>query len=319
MTAGRTCPVGYRYAPSGFSRDAELCAETIYVIGGLYGNVEALDEIERMAARETVRPLLVFNGDFNWFNSAADDFAAINRRVLAHTALRGNVETELASADDSAGCGCAYPERVAAAEVERSNAIMRRLRETARQHAPLAARAGALNPHLVAEVAGRRIGIVHGDAESLAGWRFAHDALHEAGNAAWLQGVCAATGLAGFASSHTCLPVYRKFGQGGTVHFIANNGAAGMPNFGGTRYGLLTRLSAQPPAEGVSQFGFRVHDLFVDALPVFYDHDAFARRFLATWPPGSPAHESYWQRIERGPAYAPAHALGRLHAATACV
>ena len=51
---------------------------------------------------------LVFNGDFNWFNIA--------RRLRRHqrdrarpTALRGNVETELAG-DDDRGCGCGYPE-----------------------------------------------------------------------------------------------------------------------------------------------------------------------------------------------------------------
>jgi hypothetical protein len=233
---------------------------------------------------------LVFNGDFNWFDVAPDDVAALNRRVLAHTALRCTVETELTSNDGDAGCGCAYPDDVDAADVERSHAIMRRLQGTARLHPAIAARASALLAHVVAEVAGQRICIVHGDAES----------------------------LAGFASSLTCLPVYRRFAKADATHFVANNGAAGMPNFGRTAHGLITRLSVPPPAEGVAQFGFRMGELFVDALPVFYDQEAFARRFLAAWPPGSPAHVSYWKRIEQGPAFVPAHALGLLRAATVC-
>ena len=40
---------------------------------------------------------LVFNGDFNWFNADAMAFEGINRVVLQHVALRGNVETELAA------------------------------------------------------------------------------------------------------------------------------------------------------------------------------------------------------------------------------
>ena len=43
MTPGRSCPLSYRYAPSIFNRDADVHAETIYVVGGLYGNVQALD------------------------------------------------------------------------------------------------------------------------------------------------------------------------------------------------------------------------------------------------------------------------------------
>ena len=67
MTPGRSCPLPYRYAPSAFERAADLHAETIYVIGGLYGNVPALHAILQLAAAEPVKPTLIFNGDFNWF------------------------------------------------------------------------------------------------------------------------------------------------------------------------------------------------------------------------------------------------------------
>jgi len=52
LGAGRFCPADYRYPPVAFARDPDFEAETIYVVGGLYGNRLALDAIERMAERE---------------------------------------------------------------------------------------------------------------------------------------------------------------------------------------------------------------------------------------------------------------------------
>ena len=83
---GRSYPLAYGYSPSVFRRTAEIEAETVYAIGGLYGNPFALDAIFALAAAEPVAPTLVFNGDFNWFDAAPDDFAALNARVLAHAA-----------------------------------------------------------------------------------------------------------------------------------------------------------------------------------------------------------------------------------------
>ena len=318
MTPGRSCPLNYRYRPSVFARDVDLVAETVYVIGGLYGNLPALTAIIALAAKEVVPPTLVFNGDFHWFDTDPHTFAAINAAVLEHTALRGNVETELRADADDAGCGCAYPDYVDDADVERSNEIMRALRRTAAQFPHEIARLAALPMHLVVQVGGQRIGIVHGDAESLAGWRFAHDSLHEPDNVAWLMDVCTSAHLAGFASSHTCLPTFRQFGDGKTGAFVINNGAAGMPNFGGTHYGLISRLSNRPAPDGWSQYGRQFGAMFVDAIPVHYDQAAFKAHFLADWPTGSPAHISYFSRIINGPAYAPPHALGLIRAASVC-
>src|SRR6266581_5214135 len=118
-------------------------------------------------------------GDFNWFNADPTEFRGINDTVLRHVALRGNVETEIAGEGAGAGCGCGYPEWVGDGEVERSNEILERLRETARGFPDLCARLGGLPMHLVAEVGGLRVGIAHGDAESLAGWQFSQEALRE--------------------------------------------------------------------------------------------------------------------------------------------
>src|SRR5258708_18075010 len=134
MKLGRACPLHYRYAPEELARNTPLEADCIYVVGGLYGNRPALDAIFDLAAREPHPPTLVFNGDFNWFNIDRSGFEEINRRVFAHVALRGNVETELAGDDAGAGCGCGYPEFVGDAEVEPSNRIMKLLRDTARTY-----------------------------------------------------------------------------------------------------------------------------------------------------------------------------------------
>ena len=86
MKPGRSCPLGYRYLPADFARPADFSAGTLYVIGGLYGNLPALDTILAMAARESA--MLVFNGDFNWFDATPESFRVINERALEHVALR---------------------------------------------------------------------------------------------------------------------------------------------------------------------------------------------------------------------------------------
>ncbi len=317
MTPGRTCSLNYRYASTVFNRPAEITAETIYVIGGLYGNRAALDAILELAAHEAVAPTLVFNGDFNWFDIDSQEFLAINTEVLKHIALRGNVETELGGTDD-AGCGCAYPDYVDDADVTRSNQIMQTLRRTAQQFPALVTQLARLPMHLVAQVGTARFGIVHGDAESLAGWRFAHDSLHEPDNVTWLHNICDVANLAGFASSHTCLPTFRQFKMPDKTYVVINNGAAGMPNFSNTSYGLITRLSVHPPYEDQSQYGGTVEGVYIDALPVHYDEMCFQKKFLSDWAAGSSAHQSYFQRIANGPNYAPPHALGLVRAPSVC-
>ena len=305
---GRSCPPHYRYAPSVLAREADLSAHTLYVVGGLYGNTYALERILAMARSEANDPAIVFNGDFNWFNVDDDAFATINGAVRAHIGLRGNVETEIAGDDADVGCGCAYPETVSAAEVERSNAILSRLRETARAAPAVRAHLGELPMHLVAEVAGLRIAIVHGDAESLAGWSYSEHALTHADGMQRLARHLAAARVRVIASSHTCLPVALTVEHEGGTCALFNNGAAGMPNFRGSRYGIVTRISATPAPHAL--YGARVGAAYVEALAVHYDHARWTEAFLANWPEGSPAHASYFKRITEGPDYDCAAALG---------
>ena len=305
---GRSCPVSYRYPPRVFDRAAEIEAETLYAIGGLYGNREALEAVLRLAERETGPVKLVFNGDFHWFDVAHDDFESISREVLAHAALRGNVETELAAEESGAGCGCAYPADVSDAEVSRSNEILGRLRETARGEPALRAKLGELPMHLVARVGDARVGIVHGDAASLAGWGFAHDRLDDERHRRWIENAFRDARVDAFACSHTCLPAMRAFGVDATMRAVANNGAAGMPNFAGTRHGLLTRISTRPFPGPQRAYGLALGAVAIDAIAIDYDAERWMRRFLASWPEGSPAHASYHRRMVEGPRHSQAAA-----------
>ncbi len=309
---GRSCPLHYRYRPQVFAAPASedlRSLDTLYVAGGLYGNDLALDRVLEMFDQEPGRKRLVFNGDFHWFDADPARFDRVQRGVLGHTALRGNVETELAfevSGMEDPGCGCAYPDWVGDEVVERSNRILARLRQavTPAQRQALA----ALPMWLRADVGPLRLGIVHGDAQSLAGWGFAQEHLRDAAHRAQVEQWCRQGEVHAFASTHTCLPVFQALGGQGTAgRWVFNNGATGMPNFRGDSAGLLTRIALTPAARGLSRFGVRLgsgeNTVFVDALAVEVDAEQNRQRFLQQWPVGSDAHSSYFDRIQRGPAY----------------
>ena len=66
--------------------------------------------------------------------SCDSSLGRLQREVLRHVALRGNVETELAQNKpiSDAGCGCAYPDWVGQEVVSRSNRILQQLRTATR-------------------------------------------------------------------------------------------------------------------------------------------------------------------------------------------
>jgi hypothetical protein len=314
---GRSCPLAYRYQPEALAQPAQLEADTLYVVGGLYGNPAALQAILERAAEEPGGPAtIVFNGDAHWLDVDPEDFQAVSEAVGGHHATRGNVEAELASqgSEEDAGCGCAYPDYVGDDVVERSNQIIGRLRATASRFPALVARLAALPRHLTAVVGGERVGVLHGDPESLAGWGLALEAM-EPGDpvvrrqVGWHGRPTTTTQLLDwfaraqvtvFASTHTGLPYAQAIPDGAGRRLVINNGAAGLPNFAGTSYGVVTRLSSDPapPADGL--YGTTVGSLRADALPVRFDPAWWTRRFLAQWPPGSPGHRSYFTRITAG-------------------
>ena len=292
MTPGRTCPMSYRYGPQALAQAPVRAAKTLYVVGGLYGNVPALDAVLAMAQQEPGEVTVCFNGDFNWFNVEAASLRDINTRVLAHDAIAGNVEVQLCTALDEAGCGCAYPESVAPDVVERSNRIHARLKAALHPHRDVRSALSALPMFARYEVSGLRVAVVHGDAQSLAGWGFDHAALRDPGHDDWLARMFAQAQVDVFASSHTCVPVLKQ--DGGVV---INNGAAGMPNFSGRQQGLITRISAQPAVHEVL-YGVHVGRVHVQALSLAYDAQRWAQDFVRQWPAGSDAYESYFARIQ---------------------
>ena len=304
---GRMCPTDYVYPLAVFDRPPEIESEVLYVVGGLYGNLAALDAVERLAAAENSALNIVFNGDFHWFDAEPSWFTEIERRVSPHPALRGNIETEISrAADIGAGCGCAYPPDVDEGVVQRSNEILNDLRAAM----PIAARSrlSALPMHLVAKVGPLRVGLVHGDATSLAGWRFAADNLRDPAARHWLADVRRASRINLFASTHTCLATLRDFALPSGRLTVINNGAAGLPNFSSSTFGVVTRI-ATVPSPHLSLYGLARDGVHVDALALHYDQRAFLDRFLARWPDGTPAHRSYFSRIASGLDYSMANAL----------
>jgi len=316
------CPLDYRYAPSDLNRPPQWSAETVYVIGGLYGNPEALDAVLSMAEGERRRGCevsLVFNGDFNWFNVDPHDYARINGEVLGHIAIAGNVEAELGREGEGGHCGCNYPAYVNPEIPERSDRIFRRLKDTARRFPEIQRGLAGLPKYLTVGVGSHRIGILHGDADSLSGWSLAVEALppsrEETSGAlagedaasltplAEIERIFRDSGMNALAATHTCLPFAQDWTVDGETRLIINNGSAGMPNFRGRPEGVLTRISALPSIPAGSLYGFAWGGVRYDALPIAFDREAWRRRFLRDWAPGSPAHGSYFNRIDQGPAF----------------
>lgn len=302
--AGRSCPIHYRYRPESLMAEPETWPEEVlYVVGGLYGNPYALDEIEAMVARErqagaSVR--LLFNGDFNWFNAEADWFADINRRVLSHDAMLGNVEYELANPSEGAGCGCAYPDFVGAEVVERSNRIMSQLQTVAAGQPEITLRLAQLSRWRAALFGGLKVLVLHGDPESLAGWGLSHELLSDGGIDQlrhWFE-VCDADVIL---CTHTCLPVVWSGVVAGRRRLLLNNGAAGMGNLARDTRGLVMRLGPRPTV--TDPLMARTVGAMTGSLePVNFDLAAWQQRFDQLWPPGSDAERSYRQRIAGGTA-----------------
>jgi hypothetical protein len=201
---GRSCPVSYRYGAQALRRPPELEVDTLWIAGGLYGNTLALQTLVKAYAAEPGSKALVFNGDFHWFDADPLEFELINETVLAFHAIRGNVETELATPGAQAGCGCAYPDWIGDATVTHSNRIIERLRTTARRFPDGLERLAALPMFSIAEVGEARIAVVHGDADSLAGWGFSQEALSKPEGRDLARRALEEAHIEVFASSHTC-------------------------------------------------------------------------------------------------------------------
>lgn len=329
---GRYCPLHYYYKPEQLSGPPVCRADTLYVVGGLYGNPHALASVEALVRQEAAAGgtvATVFNGDFHWLDVQGGTFAEIDARVAEHYAIQGNVEAELASGETGAGCGCAYPEDVSDFVVERSNDLMRRIKDTAAAHPGICGRLASLPKTLTAQVGGARIGIVHGDPRSLAGWRFAAGRMPPEGRtpaeepeggtpAQEPEGVTPNKEIAEdfrraavrvFATTHTGLPFMQTFEIEGVRHAAVNNGAAGLPCFRDLPFGVATRISTRCEAPANGLYGCRVDGIRIDAVKVDFDRAAWLAEFLEAWPEGSPGHDLYHRRLVNGPDFSLSEAM----------
>lgn len=295
--AGRACPVDYRIAPKAFSGAPEVACEVLYVVGGLYGNPFAAEAVAALAASEGERDVkVVLNGDIHWFDKTAENFADIERRIAGWIPLVGNVEAELRRQQDvGVGCGCAYPDCTSDDSVARSNRIHKMLSFALESDPRLKEGLLGRPSTLLAAVAGRRVGITHGDEKLLGGWDNSRESLQDVLRQDEVDAFMAANDLDVFTTTHTCAPAAIRLARGAVV----NNGAAGLPNFAGERFGLCVRVAEDPCEDAL--FECELDGLFVQAVPVRYDHDAYLAWFDGLWAPASAAAISYRARIAEGP------------------
>lgn len=305
--AGRSCPIRYQYGAAKIAQAPTTPCDVLYVVGGLYGNAFALNAIENLAAQETGEIRICFNGDFNWFNKSPEDFAQINQRVLKHDCILGNVEAELGEPLDVADCGCAYPENVDQGVVDRSNFIHTELKRIAQQQPELLKQLLQKPFFARYEVGGLKVAVVHGDGDSLAGWRFDPVHLKRAEEAPWRAALFQKAQVHVFASSHTCSAAFHHEPlPNGQIGLISNNGAAGMPSATsldqtGGLDGLVTRISTTPLNNHSLVFqSTQLNGVWVEQVRVQFDHAVWQQHFLSQWPEGTAAHTSYFKRISEG-------------------
>lgn len=305
--AGRVCPADYRIDPAAFSGACGHACDVLYVAGGLYGNPFALHALDRMLEAERARlrtagrgdrVLCVFNGDAHWFDRTPEDFAAIERGMEGGVPLVGNVEAELRREGSvGAGCGCAYPDCTPDDAVSRSNRIHRILSQALDAAPELRARLAGRPATATVEVAGRRVAVTHGDERLVGGWGCSRESLMDVLRQDELDRWMRACAVDVLACTHTCAPAAIALGRGAVI----NNGAVGLPNFAGQRFGLATRIApaGQEHPDALARGG--VGGLAVELVPVRYDHDAFLTWFDERWNYTSPAAVSYRDRIVASP------------------
>ena len=127
------CPLHYRLGARALRRAPRIRCDTLYAVGGLYGNSFALSSLLERANRETLRTQIVFNGDFNFLNCTPAWWRQINSEIrhgavrgVPHVATLGNVEAEAAT-EHYTGCGCGYPSYTSPGVADRSDQIVREL------------------------------------------------------------------------------------------------------------------------------------------------------------------------------------------------
>jgi hypothetical protein len=102
------CPLDYYYDPALFARAPDFTAEVLYVVGGLYGNLAAIDALETLVLAEYAPVTLYLTETFTGLMLIINGSTKLKLAFRRHCALRGNVENEICRTRDvGAGCGCA--------------------------------------------------------------------------------------------------------------------------------------------------------------------------------------------------------------------
>ena len=311
FTPASQCVPEFRTGAEVHQQPEKECS-VLYTCGGLYGNVSALEAFGEVVRKdETKQKAVIFNGDFNFLNASRDLWLRLNNNVRDFgaasgseaAASKGNIECELLKPRDAIiGCGCAYPPHVDPGVSERSSEIVRLLHQRAHETDDTATFNWLETLPLTTtyKVGNKKIAVVHGDPDCLNGWSLAHDADTLNDNEK-LKAYFQRGNFDILASTHTCVAHMATVDQN---YVIANNGATGMANFKGSRYGLVTRIAAPQasPSPVEPAYGVILQDgTRVDHIPIHFDVDAwFKAHFEPLWGPDSPAAISYANRINHG-------------------
>ena len=97
------------------------------------------------------------------------------------------------------------------------------------------------------QIGGRRILALHGDMHSLAGWQLARERIVDYASDGGLHQHLAEVQASVLACTHTCVAYLLQFG----ASCVVNNGAAGMPNFNASHFGVITRIATTPVPESL--------------------------------------------------------------------
>ena len=264
---GRNCPLHYRYARAP-SPGRERRCEVLYVVGGLYGNEQALERVlelfdaraRRQAARVQRRLPLVRRRRRRRSRRSS---AACSR----FSATRGNVETELAAPQSHDGATPAAAAPIPTGWVttsSRARTVSSRGCATPRAHCLARAtrcspcRCGCASTSGGARVGdrarrravARRLGLRAGAPARRGG------TARRRGGSRRRKSTCSPAATLACRCSHAVSAIAAS---------LLNNGAAGMPNFAGAPEGLLTRIAMRPFEGPQRRFGTTATSLYLDA------------------------------------------------------
>lgn len=233
-------------------RDLGRFDDRVLICGGAYSNLEALTALFD-AARELAIPpeRIIHTGDVVAY--CADPAATVEllRKARVH-AIQGNVETSLSASLPDCGCGFNDGTLCEKLSAEWFSFTDARIGDEARQWM------GRLPQHLIFEIAGRHVRVVHGGVDAINRFIFAQqrdsdfEAEFKAANADMI--------IAG----HSGIPFTRRVG----ARVWHNSGSLGLPANDGTPRVWFSVLT---PREG----GVRI-----DTHALDYDHETARAKMI---------------------------------------